>query len=137
MTARPDTPLPDGHRRQDVDRVADVYVGRYLSRRQVPDSRRAAIVERAAGNWLVARLLADLVADVEAAELPATLHEAYRSELERAGADQRGEWERVLGPVLAVLAVAGVGPVLPLPLLCRATRVAYQRTVQTFAGISA
>ncbi len=121
VTARPDTPLPEGHRRQDVDRVAEVSVERYLGRRQVPGSRRAAIVERAAGNWLVARLLADLVGDVEAAELPATLHQAYRGELARAGADHDGDWERALGPVLSALAVAGAGPVLPLPLLCRAS----------------
>ncbi|MGH8908212.1 MAG: tetratricopeptide repeat protein, partial [Egibacteraceae bacterium] len=121
VTARPDTPLPAEHHRQDLDHVRDIFVGRYLSRRQVPDSRRAAIIQRAAGNWLVARLLADLVADVEAAELPATLHEAYRSELVRVGADRRGEWEHTLRPVLSALAVAGVGPVLPLPLLCRAS----------------
>ncbi|MGH8904507.1 MAG: tetratricopeptide repeat protein, partial [Egibacteraceae bacterium] len=121
VTARPDTALPAGHRRQDVDHVEEVYIQRYLERRQVPLRMRSVVSKRAAGNWLVARLLADLAADVDVTELPATLDQAYRSELVRIGADQRDEWEHALAPVLSVLAVTGVGPVLPLPLLCRAS----------------
>ncbi|MGH8901526.1 MAG: AAA family ATPase, partial [Egibacteraceae bacterium] len=121
VTARPDTALPARHHRQDVDHVEDVYIQRYLERRQVPPHMRSVVSKRAAGNWLVARLLADLAADVDVTELPATLDQAYRSELVRIGADQRDEWEHALAPVLSALAVTGVGPVLPLSLLCRAS----------------
>jgi hypothetical protein len=123
VTARPDTTLPESHHRFDLDHVSDGDVQRYLQRRNTPAGLRQAIVRQAAGNWLVARLLADLAVDMPAGagELPNTWQQAYHQELLRAGADDRDHWSTAIRPVLSTLAVAGVGPVLPLPLLCRAS----------------
>ena len=89
-----------------------------------------AITARADGNRLIARLLTDLAVDSEltgaerapsVADLAAKLREPYLQELHRAGADDAARWNSQLRPVLAVVAAAGVGPVLPLTLLCTAS----------------
>jgi hypothetical protein len=122
VTARWDATLPTRHHLFDLNRVPDPYIERYLRRRDVPPKMAAAIVDQAAGNWLVARVLADLATDAEAPTMgPAALYDAYRDELLRAGAADPSSWTEALGPVLSALAVAGTGPVLPLPLLCYAS----------------
>jgi hypothetical protein len=123
ITARPDTPLPRGTRRLTLGRVDDIYLESYLRRRRIPDPTITALVRQAEGNWLVARVLADLAAEgaVPAAGLPTTLEAAYEQDLQRAGLDDPDTWTQQLRPVLAILTVAGVGPVLPLPLLCNAS----------------
>jgi tetratricopeptide (TPR) repeat protein len=125
VTARPDTQLPSSQRLLTLDRVASIYIERYLEQRKVPPDRASGILHQVAGNWLVARLLADLATEVDASPMgpPRTLYTAYRDELLRAGADDPASWTQALRPVLAALAVVGVGPVLPLPLLCHASRV--------------
>jgi hypothetical protein len=122
VTARPDIELPARTHILTADPAARVHLERYLSRRGVRSELVPVITDRAAGNWLVARLVADVALDSETAVglYPATLSDGYREELRRAGADEPVQWAKVR-PVLAALAVAGVGPVLPLPLLCRAS----------------
>jgi Tetratricopeptide repeat/AAA ATPase domain len=123
VTARPDTTLPSIHRLLTLDRVESIYIERYLEHRKVPPDRASGILHQVDGNWLVARLLADLATEVDGNPMgaPRTLYTAYRDELLRAGADDPASWTQTLRPVLAALAVAGVGPVLPLPLLCHAS----------------
>jgi hypothetical protein len=68
-------------------------------------------------------LLADLAVegDLPAGQLPENLQAVYRQELRRAGSQDRVRWTQHVRPVLAVLAAAGVGPVLPLALLYAAS----------------
>ena len=53
--------------------------------------------------------------------LPSSLGAIYAEYLRRAGATATDRWRRELRPVLGLLAAAGVGPILPLPLLCTAS----------------
>jgi hypothetical protein len=123
VTARPDGLLPRGGEVLQLERVDEEHLERYLRRRGVPEAVVPAIGQRAEGNWLVARLLADLAVegDLPAGQLPENLQAAYRQELRRAGSQDPDRWTREVRPVLAVLAAAGVGPVLPLALLCAAS----------------
>jgi Tetratricopeptide repeat/NACHT domain/Caspase domain len=123
VSARPDARLPPGAFILELDRVDDVHLERYLHRRDVPTAIVSAVSQRAEGNWLVARLLADLAVDgdLPAGQLPVGLQDAYRHELRRAGSQDPDRWTQLLRPVLAVLAAAGVGPVLPVELLCAAS----------------
>ena len=59
--------------------------------------------------------------DLSVGQLPAGLQNAYRQELRRAGSADPDRWAQHLQPVLAILAAAGVGPVLPIALLCAAS----------------
>jgi NACHT domain/Tetratricopeptide repeat/Caspase domain len=122
VTARPDATLPPGAVPLELDRVDREHLERYLRRRGVPEPLVTPVSQQAEGNWLVARLLADLAAegDLPAGQLPAGLQDAYRQELRRAGSHDPDRWAQQLRPVLAVLAAAGAGPVLPMALLCAA-----------------
>ena len=124
VTSRPDTALPASCERLRLGEVEPATVRAYLVRREISPEYRDQIVERAAGNWLVASLMAGLALDgrVEADDLPASLTELYDQELLAAGAAERAWWEGQLRPVLGPLAAAGAGPVLPLPLACEASR---------------
>ena len=96
----------------------------YLARRRVVDRLHAAILARAQGNWLIARLLADRALaepDLDPASLKGDWATIYAGNLERAGAETNTRWRDEFRPVLGVLAAAGVGPVLPLKLLCAAS----------------
>ena len=53
--------------------------------------------------------------------LPADLAGLYAESLLRTGAGVSTRWRDEFRPVLGVLAAAGVGPILPLPLLCAAS----------------
>jgi hypothetical protein len=123
LTARPDTPgclsgyaLAHGRApRDDLDR--------YLASRRVPAATRPAILDRAGGHWLVASLLSQAVLNdpaIDLARLPGTVNEAYAKLLDQAGAADA--WAQKFRPVLGPLAVAGTGPVLPLPLLAHASK---------------
>ncbi|HXM28330.1 MAG TPA: hypothetical protein VN957_20070 [Chthoniobacterales bacterium] len=79
---------------------------------------------KAGGSWLVARLLADLASMLPTAAegtLPGELVEIYDSVLRQAGATDPKRWQNELRPVLSLVAAAGVGPILPLQLLCAAS----------------
>lgn len=119
VTARPDGWLPQGVEILKLELVDQEHVQRYLRHRGVPEAVMLAIIQQAEGNWLVAQLLADLAVDgdLPAGQLPGKLQAVYHQELRRAGLEDPARWTRQLRPVLAVLAAAGVGPVLPLALL--------------------
>jgi hypothetical protein len=123
VTGRPETYVPPRALPLTMDLAAPEDLRAYLLRRGINPGSHDAIVERAAGNWLVAQLLADLAADpaFEPAALPSSLTELYAEALLRAGATDTKQWREMLRPVLGVLAAAGVGPVLPLKLLAAAS----------------
>ncbi len=121
VTARPDTPLPKSASLYSLTRASDEAVRLYLQRRDIPLSRQTDVVASAEGNWLVARVLADLFSeqpetDVRTGQL--ALADAYDEMLLRCGADNDNATRRVL----SVLAAAGAGPLLPMSLLCAASK---------------
>ncbi len=80
-TSRPDTPLPVGAKLLHVGVAEDTYIGSYLRRRDIPARHQATIISRARGNWLVARLLAELVTanpEADPLTLPRDLVEILR-----------------------------------------------------------
>ena len=124
MTSRPNTARPSGATEVQFDVVADADIRSYLTRRQVPESLHGAIAVRARGNWLIARLLADQAQKspgIAPESLPSDLAGLYAYDLHRAGAGTTERWRGDLRPVLGALAAAGVGPILPLKLLCAAS----------------
>ena len=124
VTSRPDTPLPGGADRVDMGRADDAHIRSHLKRRKLPEALQEPVVARADGNWLVARLLADLAAadpDVDPTALPSDLIGIYDGVLQRAGAAETDRWRKELRPVLGAVAAAGVDPILPLQLLCAAS----------------
>jgi hypothetical protein len=122
ITARPDTVLPKAASIYSLPRVADEDVIQYLDRRGIPEIRRAEVARAAQGNWLVARVLADLICDREDVEIRAegqlALGDAYEELLLRCGAAADSATQRVL----EVLAAAGAGPLLPFSILCTASK---------------
>jgi hypothetical protein len=121
ISTRPGAPgCPAGYSIQHGP-TSDVAIRDYLALRRVPEAARAAILDRTGGYWLVARLLSDAVlADptIELTQLPATVEESYAKLLDHVGAADA--WNAEFRPVLGPMAVAGPGPVLPLPLLVHA-----------------
>jgi tetratricopeptide (TPR) repeat protein len=121
ITSRPDTPLPRQADELRIGALTRTELSGYLERRNIPAGITDAFVERARGSWLVTRILADLaVADeFDAFNLPTSLADLYEQALLRAtsGRTSRKDIEAVLG----ALAAGGVGPVLPLALLCAAS----------------
>ena len=119
VTARPDTELPAAASTPHGLAPAPAEkVVQYLERRAVAPSRREEIIKAAEGNWLVVRVLADLVSEhpnAEVQEGKLALADAYEELLTRCGANEN-TWR-----VLLVMAAAGAGPVLPLTLLCAAS----------------
>ncbi|HMR03139.1 MAG TPA: tetratricopeptide repeat protein [Candidatus Competibacter phosphatis] len=123
-TSRPDTPSPDGFKEVFIGAVADEFITRYLAQRGLPPGHINQVVERTRGNWLIARLLGDLLVANPTANpgtLPSDLIGLYERNLKQVGAAERGRWLHEFRPILGVLAAAGVGSMLPLPLLCAAS----------------
>jgi hypothetical protein len=120
VTARPDTPLPNDYAAAGLSPASPEAVARYLEERAIVQTRRREIVTIASGNWLVARVLADLLGEDPSAEIRAgqpALRDCYEELLTRCGADDNNDTQ----VVLSVLAAAGAGPLLPLKLLCAAS----------------
>jgi hypothetical protein len=120
VTARPETPLLNASATVVLSRASQEEVARYLERRAIVQARREEVIRTADGNWLVARVLADLVSEYSTAEIHAghpALRDAYQELLSRCGADDNKDARSVL----SVLAAAGAGPLLPLKLLCAAS----------------
>jgi hypothetical protein len=120
VTAPPDTELPQTASTYVLGPAANEKMSQYLERRGVTQARREEVTKAAKGNWLVARVLTDVLcerpdADIDARQL--ALSDAYEEMLSRCGATSIENTQRVL----AVLAAAGAGPLLPLPLLCAAS----------------
>jgi hypothetical protein len=128
VTTRPDSAHPAGSRLISTDRASDTAITAYLRARGIVKEHWPALVHQVDGNWLHARLLADraLRPGFNPAALPddirLSLTALYDDELLAAGADDLAVWQSTLRPVLGVLAVAGAGPILPLPLLVAASR---------------
>ncbi len=127
ITARPDTELPKAVSPKAVSTyclppAADDNVLRYLEGREIPDARRAEIANASEGNWLVVRVLADLLCEQPDAEIRTmgqlALGDAYEELLLRCNAAS----DNGAQPILEILAAAGAGPLLPLSLLCAASR---------------
>jgi tetratricopeptide (TPR) repeat protein len=119
VTCRPETRIPEPAEEFRLGPTPDAHLQDYLARRQARDVAREPIVAKARGNWLVARLLADFVADepeADLARLPSDLKEVYDEMLDRA----LGAEADAARPVLDLLAAGGAGPVLPLALLASA-----------------
>ncbi|MFO1096863.1 MAG: caspase family protein [Xanthobacteraceae bacterium] len=122
VTARPDTSVPVHPAVYFVPRAADSDVLQYLQKRGTPATRIDRVIKTAEGNWLIARVLADVLKEKPDADIRAegqlALSDAYEELLLRSGAKNE-ETQRVL----QVLAAAGSGPLLPFPILCGATSV--------------
>jgi len=122
VTARPDTKLPEAASLFHLPQAPKDQVGHYLDRRRVPEERRGNVVDAARGNWLVIRVLADVLVDRPDAEIrevgQLAFHDAYEELLSRCGASGNNDTQRIL----EVLAAAGAGSLLPLPLLCAASK---------------
>jgi hypothetical protein len=85
---------------------------RYLNRREVPPEHHHQLVQLAEGNWLVLKLLTEL-AGTRVGGLASDLQGMYSALL----TEVRSRQGEVLDVVVAVLAAAGTGPVLPFDLL--------------------
>ncbi len=122
ITARPDTALPQFASIYPLPRAADEDVIQYLKRRGIPDTRLKEVADAAQGNWLVVKVLADLLRERGDVEIRAAgqlaLGDAYEGLLIRCGAASDNAAQRVL----EVLAAAGGGPLLPLSILCAASK---------------
>ena len=119
VTARPDAWLPEEAERLRIRAADDAVVGAYLQGRGIGGEVAGEISALASGNWLVVSLLADLVSapGFDVAGLSASWGSIYDGALSSVGADDSGAWQYQYRPVLTVLAAAGTGPVLPMPLL--------------------
>jgi hypothetical protein len=122
ITARTDTALPKAVSTYSLPRAADENVIQYLERRGLPDTRRAEVANASQGNWLVVRILTDLLSERPDAEIRAAgqlaLGDAYEELLLRCGAASDNGTQRIL----EILAAAGAGPLLPLSILCEASK---------------
>jgi tetratricopeptide (TPR) repeat protein len=122
MTAPPATNLPDGAVAYRLETAPDEQVCRYLQERAIPADRTQELLATAKGNWLVVRVLADLLSDDHDATFSSgqlALADAFEELLTRSGANCRPDTQIVL----TLLAVGGAGPVLPLDLLCAASEL--------------
>ena len=120
VTARPDTRLPLQASVYVLALAPDENIRKYLERREIQQARQADVVQAARGNWLVARMLADLLCEQPEAPIGAgqlALGDVYEEMLARCGATD----DKNLRRVLEVLAAAGAGPLLPFALLCKAS----------------
>ena len=126
VTSRPDTPRPAGATEVPLDVAADADIRSYLARRQVPEPLHGAIGDRGPGRRQLAdrSLLADQTLKspgIAPESLPSDLAGLYAQNLRQAGARATESWRSEFRPVLGALAAAGVGPILPLKLLCAAS----------------
>ena len=119
-------------------------IAAYLRRRSVADTHVPLLVGKAGGSWLHAHLLAEQAVrpGFDPGQLPTgttpELTALYEAELLVAGAGDRDRWQSQLRPVLAVLAVAGAGPVLPLPVAVAASaRLGGPRTASRLRDVVA
>jgi hypothetical protein len=119
VTARPDAWLPDRTEQLRLRAAEDAAVGTYLEGRGISGDVAHEISARASGNWLVVSLLADLVSapSFDMAGLSASWGSIYDGALSSIGAGNSETWQNQYRPILTVLAAAGTGPVLPIPLL--------------------
>ena len=99
-----------------VDTVDDEYVLTYLKRRNVPAATHQPIVDRAKGNWLIAKLLADQALtslDLDRHCSQPTVPDLHPITATAPGQTRRSGGADQFRPLLAVFAATGVGPILP------------------------
>ncbi|MFM0003925.1 caspase family protein [Paraburkholderia dipogonis] len=115
ITARPDTSLPGDSKIVRMAAPPELEVQSYLDKRKVPSVRRSEMMIAAQGNWLVLRVLADLLQQNPHAPIGGgnlALAEAYGEMLVRIETADDDMWT-----ILTLLAVSGAGPTLPFSLL--------------------
>ncbi len=120
LTARPTTRLPEGAVVHTLALATKNELRCYLQERAIRPDRFEEILITAKGNWLVARVLADLLSDDPDTPLTSgqlALADAFEELMARCQATTNPDTQTVL----VLLAAAGAGPVLPLPLLCAAS----------------
>jgi hypothetical protein len=119
VTTRPDTQLPEvASTPHTLVPAQTEKVTQYLEQRAVAQNRREEIIKAADGNWLVVRVLADLISEYPEVEIQSgklALGDAYEELLSRCSANEN-TWH-----ILSIMAAGGAGPVLPLMLLCAAS----------------
>jgi hypothetical protein len=119
VTTRPDTELPEAASAPHVLAPAPTEkVAQYLEQRAVAQARQEEVIKAAEGNWLVVRVLADLMSEHPDAAIQTgklALGDAYEELLSRCNPTE-DTWR-----VLSIMAAGGAGPVLPLTLLCAAS----------------
>jgi hypothetical protein len=106
LTARSDTPLSVRGKTLPLAETADDAIRLYLERRKVPVNLRPTVVSQARSNWLIARLLADLISvdpNREPSVLAPQLRDMYDLALRQVGATETRRWREELRPVLGVL----------------------------------
>jgi hypothetical protein len=121
VTSRPETLLPNGAVAYRLETASDEQVRIYLNQRAIPIDRIQEILATAQGNWLVVRVLADLLCDDPDAAMTnglLVLADAFEELLARCGANSSPNTQIVL----ILLAAGGAGPVVPLALLCEASQ---------------
>lgn len=119
LTARPDPLLPERGEQWVIGSADEKAVRTYLDRRGIGGATAHRISGLASGNWLVVSLLADALyaPGFGLDDTSSDWGPIYDSALVSMGADDEQVWEHQFRPILAALAAAGVGPILPLPLL--------------------
>jgi hypothetical protein len=123
LSSRTSAGLPSAAVPLRLTAATDDELAGYLRRRRIDPRHAEDIVSGAGGSWLVARLVADVSDGLgERAELPTTLEGAYDCRLDQLRVDAPEAWRAMLAPLLAILAAAGAGPVLPIALLREASR---------------
>ena len=110
-------PALEGIRVIEMPALDDATAGHYLGRQDLDEGAISRLVKIADGNWLVLELAADAIASTGAppGNLPALYTDLYTDLLARVRR-RNGSADAVL----AVLAAAGHGAMLPFDLLCTA-----------------
>ena len=124
LTAHPNTPDSPPGEHLDFEKPSPKSLAAYLESRRVPDLAQSAILAKAQRSWLLTRLLADTVLTdpgFDLKQLPDNVADAYAKRLGQAVGEVTVSWNNRFHPVLATLTVASPGPILPLPLLVRAS----------------
>ncbi len=122
VTGRPGWTI-EGARPVPVNRATDADLATYFALRGVAVHRPSALLKRSDGNWLVARLLADLLeGGTELEDIPTGgLGPLYEAHLNVIVDGDEERWREQLAPMLGILAAAGVGPVIPVTLAAAAS----------------
>jgi hypothetical protein len=93
ITTRGGTPdCPEG-KAFPCGSIGPEELGPYLERRRVPEAASAPIRDKARGNWLLSKLLADAVLgdrSIDLTRLPGNVNDAFATLLDQAGAGRLG-----------------------------------------------
>lgn len=120
VTSRSEKAVPEGSTIFHLTPPSKETIKLYLQRRNLNADEVAQIGDYTEGDWLMTKVLADVMTDDKITDIIPTLHGLYNHILATA-VDHEFSAYRDLKPLLTVLAAAGIGPILPLPLLCLAT----------------